>query len=465
MQARHPLIQTILYAGLFVSASSSAQFRADPDLKGSGLGGNYGTYAPRGDCTREPRITVDDSGFTFRYGQHATRPPAVASAGGYFGRQDTLLAFFPFPTGIKRGESGLEAADPGPVLIALDTQANTLTLSASNPGVQLTPLQKVLIKQSPYARCGASAVASHAGGLPAAAATAAAYPQKLGFGAAAPKPTPAQAAAILHAAASDIRDFNHPEHPDYALALADLNDDGRTDLLVQYADGAFCGSSGCSGVIVMAEPDGYSRTATGLPNFYGRIDVLADKHHGMHDLRFDDGPVWTWNGKDYSFAKGAAAAPSAPARPSRTDTSAASSGRQAWQTREAAGRTLAMVVATDSVIKTISVFCDQGKPVLAMLVKARPPAGAVMLTFDFRGYPVVVPMGQGNREGTLWLSDLSRSDLPVWFTHRGSDASKEAFARIASEASLQINGGTQGRISLANSTATTRAALSGCYRY
>ena len=50
---------------------------------------------------------------------------------------------------------------------------------------------------------------------------------------------------------------------DYAVAQADLNDDARPDLLVQYLDAYFCGSGGCSIVLVMATGPGY--VANALP--------------------------------------------------------------------------------------------------------------------------------------------------------------------------------------------------------
>jgi hypothetical protein len=232
--------------------------------------------------------------------------------------------------------------------------------------------------------------------------------------------------------------------------LADLDDDGHTDLLVQYDDGAFCGSSGCSGVIVMATSRGYARTSISLPNFGGELDILSTTRHGMHDLQFNgNSPIWHWNGKQYAIAKGDLPGAHAPA----------------WQTRRAAGRTLAMAVPIESAIKTLSVFCDQGKPVLAILVKARPPAGAVTLTLAFRGWTVNVPMGQGNRDGSLWLADLSRSDLPEWLAHRGRTRTTRQLARLADTAYLRINGALQGQVSLKNSAATTESALAGCYRY
>jgi hypothetical protein len=147
------------------------------------------------------------------------------------------------------------------------------------------------------------ALALAAGTAPApfgAAEAAAAGVVKINVGNNAIKPAPAQTAAIRHAAAADIKEFNHPQNDDWNVAVADLNDDGRPDLLVQYtSDSSFCGSSGCSGVIVMATAHGYAGKAIGLPNFYGEIDILPTQHHGMHDLRFGDSPVWTWNGEEY----------------------------------------------------------------------------------------------------------------------------------------------------------------------
>lgn len=283
------------------------------------------------------------------------------------------------------------------------------------------------------------------------ARTAAATIVKINFGKDAIKPTPAQNAAIRRAAADDLKNAIHPGQPLYAVALADLDGDGRSDLLVQYTYASgFCGSAGCSGIIVMATPHGYaSKAIDDLPYFYSEIDVLASKHHGMHDLQYGDSPVWQWSGKEYAIDK--ARLPGSNAQP--------------WQTRQAAGRTLATAIVIDSVIKDVTVFCNQGKPVLAILAKARLPTGPVTLTFVFRGWTVNVPMSQGNRDATLWLADLSRSDLPRWLAHRGNTPTTSELARLADMAFLRINGGMQGQISLKGSTAATQAALGTCYRY
>lgn len=110
-------------------------------------------------------------------------------------------------------------------------------------------------------------------------AAAAGTTSKIDFGKDAIQPTAAQNAAIRRAAASAIKEFIHPEQQGYVVVQADLNDDGRPDLLVQYEDISFCGSSGCSGVIVMATPTGYAAEPIQLPNFGGEIDILPTIHH------------------------------------------------------------------------------------------------------------------------------------------------------------------------------------------
>lgn len=265
------------------------------------------------------------------------------------------------------------------------------------------------------------------------------------------KPTAVQTAAIRRAAASDLQDPLHPDQPLYSVALADLDDDGRPDLLIQYTYASgFCGSTGCSGVIVMATSNGYSSKTIGLPNFAGEIDVLPTRHQGMHDLRYGDSPVWKWNGKDYDIAK--ADLPGANAPP--------------WQTRQAAGHPL-MAVATpiDSTIKNLLVFCEPGHPLLAMVTTTPLTEGKVTLTFAFRGWTVNVPMQRNPRTATLWTADLSRSDLPQWLAHRGTSATTGKLAELATESFLRINGRMQGEISLEGSTQATQAALGACYRY
>lgn len=276
------------------------------------------------------------------------------------------------------------------------------------------------------------------------------YPLAIDFGKDAIELSAAQTAAVRRATASDIKDFVHPEQKGYAVALADLNDDGRADLLVQYDDMAFCGSSGCSGLIVMATATGYATKPIGLPNF-GTLAVLPTMRHGMHDLQFNgDSPVWHWNGKAYDIDAADKPFANAPA----------------WQTRQATGHPMmAVAMPIDSTIKNLLVFCEQGTPLLAMVTGESRPSGPATLTFAFRGWTVNVPMQRNTQDPRLWTANLSRSDLPLWLAHRGTTPTTSELARLADMSFLRINGEMQGEISLKDSTATTQAALAGCYRY
>lgn len=128
----------------------------------------------------------------------------------------------------------------------------------------------------------------------------AATSRRINFSKDAVQPTATQNLAIRRAAAADIEEFDVPEKNSWHVVSADLNDDGHPDLLIQYTDRSLCGALGCSGAIVMATATGFASQATSLPNFVYLLHILGTKHHGMHDLRFDDAKhVFTWDGKEY----------------------------------------------------------------------------------------------------------------------------------------------------------------------
>src|SRR3546814_20724478 len=59
----------------------------------------FGSYAPRGDCSKEPRVTIDEKGMTFRANGREIKPPRVEYALTFMGQSyDGIMAvFFPFP--------------------------------------------------------------------------------------------------------------------------------------------------------------------------------------------------------------------------------------------------------------------------------------------------------------------------------------------------------------------------------
>ncbi len=119
------------------------------------------------------------------------------------------------------------------------------------------------------------------------------------------KPTTTQAAAILSAAtrASSKDMVDCGQAGCYAMVPADINDDGRPDLFIRAQNMGYCGSAGCDTELLMATANGYAPTFVSLAYSGGKISILQGKHHGMHDLRYGDSPVWTWNGSAYRITR------------------------------------------------------------------------------------------------------------------------------------------------------------------
>lgn len=108
-------------------------------------------------------------------------------------------------------------------------------------------------------------------------------------------PTPAEAAALKQALGTDFGAMS----PFY-LAHADLNDDGRPDLIARSDSAGWCGSLGCATYALLATRQGFADQAIRLSNAYGPVEILPGVDHGMHELRFSDGDhVFRWSGKIY----------------------------------------------------------------------------------------------------------------------------------------------------------------------
>ena len=103
-------------------------------LQGSGFEHIYGSYAPGGDCAREPRVTIGDAGITFRATGRRVTAARIEYAASFFGGayEGDALAFFPFPQG---------DFDFGPVLMFVnDERTGTVRIEAeAEPGQRLDP--------------------------------------------------------------------------------------------------------------------------------------------------------------------------------------------------------------------------------------------------------------------------------------------------------------------------------------
>jgi hypothetical protein len=111
------------------------------------------------------------------------------------------------------------------------------------------------------------------------------------------KPTPAQTAAVKLAFGADFADM-----APFLVGQADLNGDGRPDLIIVSQNPMNCGSHGCNVFALLATANGYADKGIDLNFIFGGeyILILDTVHNGMHDFRGDNGShVFVWDGKQY----------------------------------------------------------------------------------------------------------------------------------------------------------------------
>lgn len=139
-------------ASLLIAGTSGA-FPLDR-LDGQGLESIYGSYAPDGDCAREPRLTIGDDGFTFEANGRTEQPPIVEHAASFMGPDYDGIAkvFFPFP--VDDGNMGPlllivnDGEEPGLVRIDPDLA----------PGQQADPFDAAFTAASPLMLCAETAL-------------------------------------------------------------------------------------------------------------------------------------------------------------------------------------------------------------------------------------------------------------------------------------------------------------------
>lgn len=118
------------------------------------------------------------------------------------------------------------------------------------------------------------------------------------------QPTAAETAAVRRALAGDFSEEERTEHHPltFTVGHVDLNGDGRPDLIVHYTSQDWCGTTvpACWAYALLAVPGGYGTHAITLGPFDKTMTVLDAKHHGLHDLRYDDSTdVYRWDGTFY----------------------------------------------------------------------------------------------------------------------------------------------------------------------
>jgi hypothetical protein len=89
----------------------------------------------------------------------------------------------------------------------------------------------------------------------------------------------------------------------YTVGTADLNGDGKPDLIVHFTGDDWCSPTGkgCQGTAILSTPKGYADHDTPLAMFGSIVNVLPSMHNGLHDLRFDDAQyIFKFDGLQYN---------------------------------------------------------------------------------------------------------------------------------------------------------------------
>jgi len=263
-----------------------------------------------------------------------------------------------------------------------------------------------------------------------------------------------------------VIDMNQDGQPDYIQDTGKVNCEGAVS--------ALCGSAGCPLGVYLSGPGGY-RSGFGSYAQDWRIEqgssppVLVLDMHGSACGRVGSATCtkrYAWDGRQIAEL-------GAGARPGRVQPGGSGGGgvggdkvetamprpapapvQGVWSLRETANNPAVATAPGPGVVQSVSLLCFQGAPVVAFVLRAKPPPGRTVLSFGFRRMTVDVVLAEHPQGGgTVYQANLGGTALPRLLA--GGDGAVP----------IRINGGQQGALSLAGSTDVLREALSDCYRF
>lgn len=290
----------------------------------------------------------------------------------------------------------------------------------------------------------------------------------------APPPAVARAAAELMATCREAG--GRPSQRSGLLTSLDLNGDGVADYILdataincEGAASVLCGSAGCPLQVFLSGPRGFTEAfgsnAQAWEVEQGNPPVLKLNLHGSFCGRVGAETCikrYAWNGASFAELGGAGR----HARPGRAGAGGEGGGKVettlpqpllppgAWDLRRTAGNPPVAVAPGPGVIQTVTLLCHRGVPVAAFVLRAAPPPGKTIVSFNFSAGRVDLGIGAQQGGGrNVYYADLRGSPLPRLLAGRDS------------QAAIRINGGLQGVLSLAGSSAVVRQALADCYGF
>ena len=125
-----------------------------------------------------------------------------------------------------------------------------------------------------------------------------------------------------------------------------------------------------------------------------------------------------------------------------------------WEILPVQGRTpVAYVEAAASPnITSITLYCENGRPYMAMLLNKPRSGTRSTMTWNFAGRLVDIPVQRADNAGTYWVGDITGTLLIEHLTmHKDM-------------AHLRIDGRLEGDASLVNAAEALRATLRECVR-
>jgi hypothetical protein len=272
--------------------------------------------------------------------------------------------------------------------------------------------------------------------------------------------------------AAECRSFGgRPEAMAHFATLRDLNGDGVEDVILSAeglachgAASALCSGQACPLAVFLSGPGGHRRAwreavhawkllppggpaafeAAWLPSHCGQRPRTRDGCSARYAIA----------GQSVTEVRAGAAQRPPPAEAPRAAAPGGAAPAGAWQLRPVQGRGDAAMAEGPGVVAGLALFCNGPVPMAAFTLRAQPPPGQTVVSFAFAAGRVDAPIAplQGSPR-SVWYADLRASRLPRLLA--GNEASVP----------LLINGGQQGRLSLAGSTAAIRAALAPCYPF
>lgn len=400
-------------------------------FKGQGFEAIYGSYAPGGDCSKEPRLTIGDRGITFRANGREVTPPSVEYAASLYGQryEGITQVFYPF----RVSDTNL-----GPVLMFVDDdeKRGVIRFQAEQlPGQRADPFHAAFTGSRLFTLCKGTRPA----GAASSAATAPSTPEV--------PATPAEWTNL----ASLVGKYPGSR----GAEMIDLFERGSIAAALRAHLGAkFAVLKTNLSVVAPMERAGNLYFLSGNAEHQGGIDqayvILDQANRALQVGLWERGKLTV-----YPPANGRRL-PVTPQIKAMLDSSPPETATPLpgtpWELVPVQGRPpIAYVSAAASPnIESLSLYCQNGRPYMAMLLTRAAAGNALTVTWNFAGGLINIPAQRANNVGTQWIGAVSGTQLiPMLVKQTGT-------------VMLRINGRGEGEASLANSGAVLRTALRDC---